>query len=200
MPSWRARCIHFIDAPAAEIRHAPVADLSVTQHGAQGAQGLFQVHAVVVAVQVEDVDMVGLQAPQAGLDLALHPAARVVAFVHPLRHGIAQLGRQHPVVPLSLKQFAQHGLGRTLGVDIGRVDEIHALCARIGQDPGGLLAAGLVAEHHGAQAQRRHLQVAAPQPPIRHGHVLRAGHGFSSAMAGTAGRAWRWPGRARISM
>jgi hypothetical protein len=53
-----------------------------------------------VAVQVQDVDVVGLQAAQAGLDFAQHPDARVVALVGPLRHRIAQLGGQHPVVPV----------------------------------------------------------------------------------------------------
>jgi hypothetical protein len=62
MPMPPRHVHHLGDAPAAEVGHAPVADLAGAQQVVQRAQRLFQVHAVEVAVQVQDVDVVGLQA------------------------------------------------------------------------------------------------------------------------------------------
>ena len=66
---------HLGNAPAAEVRHPPVADLAGLHQIAHRTQRLFQVHAVDVAVHVADVDVVGLQAGQAGIDFAQDPAA-----------------------------------------------------------------------------------------------------------------------------
>ena len=165
-----ARAVHQLgDAPGAEVGHAPVADLARAQQRLDGEQRLLQVHVLVVAVQVDDVHVVGLQAREAGLHLAQHPGARVAALVHAVGHLVAQLGRQHPVVALALEQPAQHGLGRALGVHVARVHVVHAVLARMGDDGRGLGLVRLVAEHHGAQAQGGDLELALAEEAVLHG-------------------------------
>ena len=124
------------------------------------AQGLFKIGAVEVAVQVEDVHMVGLQTSKAGVYRAHHPTARVLRFIDTLRHFVAQLGGQHPVLALPLEQFAKHGLGSAARINIGRVHVVHALVARVGHYRGRLIAPSLVTKHHGAEAQCGNFQMA----------------------------------------
>ena len=163
------------DAPAPKIGNAPVADLARAQHGIERPQGLLQVHAVVVAVQIENIHMVGLQPPEARLDLAQHPAARIVRLVHAVRHRVAELRGQHPVVALAAQQFAQHGFRSALGVHIGRVDVVHPLGMGIGHDGGCLFTRGLVTKHHGAQAQTGDLEIAFAKVAVLHGTGLECG-------------------------
>ena len=72
---------------------------------------------------------------------------------------------------LALEQAAQHGLRRTLGVHVGRVDVIDPVGARVCHDGGGFVLPGLVAKHHGAQAQGRDLEVALAERAVVHGVV-----------------------------
>ena len=96
------------DAPTPEIRNTPVADLAVAQQRLNGPQRLLEVHAIEVAVQVVDVDMVGIEPLQAGLTGAQHPGTRVARLVDPLGHRIAELGRQDPVMAPRLDQLTDH--------------------------------------------------------------------------------------------
>jgi len=88
---------HLGDAPSAEVRHTPVADLAAAQGVAECTQRLLQVHARVVSVQVVDVDVVGVQTAQAVLERSHHPRPRVVAVVGRCTHRVAELGGQHPL-------------------------------------------------------------------------------------------------------
>ena len=63
------------NAPAAKIRHTPVPDFAGAQHDIKCAQRLFKGHAVVIAVQVQHVNIVGLQSLQTRIDFTQHPAA-----------------------------------------------------------------------------------------------------------------------------
>ncbi|MNT08093.1 hypothetical protein D3C72_1428220 [compost metagenome] len=179
------------DAPAAEVRHRPVADLAAAHQVAHRADRLFQVLAGVVAVQVKDVDMVGREPVQAVLDRARDPHARVMRVVGRGLHGVAELGRQHPVVAAGAQQPADHLLRRALGVDVGGIDEIHAVVTRAGNDAGGLGLVGLVGKHHGAQAQRRDAQVAGAEAAVGHGGIWHGGSfGGCGRRAAAAAASW----------
>ena len=164
--AWHAQLAgqahHLSNAPTPKIGDAPVANLARLQHGLQRTQRLLQVHAVVVQVQVQNIDVVGLQPRQRGRNVTQHPAARVVALVDPLRHLVAQLGGQHPVMALALEQRTHHGLRGAFGVNVCGIDVIDAVGMGIGHDGLRLGLRRLVAKHHGAQAQGGHLQIAVP--------------------------------------
>ena len=104
-------------------------------------------------MHIQNVDVIGLQATQAGINLAHHPGARKLAFIDPLAHFVAQFGGQHPIVTLTQQQLADHGFGGAAGVDVCRVDVVDAVAMRIRNDGGGFFQAGLVAKHHGSQAK-----------------------------------------------
>ena len=175
---------HLGDAPAAEVGHAPGADLAGAQQRVHGAQRLFQVHAVVIAVQVVDVEVVGAQAPQAVLAGALDPAPRVVRLVGLGAHAVAQFAGQHPVAARAvLEQLTQQAFTATHRVDIGRIDEVHAVFAGVGQDIARLGQVGLVGKHHGAQAQGRDFQRALAQRTVLHGRHGVHGGPWSSVRA-----------------
>ena len=173
-----ARPVHQLgDAPAAKVGHAPVADLAGAQQRVDRAQRLFQVHAVVVAVQVVDIDVVGGQPLQAGLAGPHHPGARIPPFVWPVRHLVADLGGQHPVVAGGADRLADHRLGGAVGVDIGGVDEVDTRAMGMVDDALGLGGIGLVTEHHRAQAQAGHFQRALAQVSVMHAVSRRTGNG-----------------------
>jgi hypothetical protein len=62
-----------------------------------------------------------------------------------------------------------------LGVHIGRVDEVHALRVCVGHNARGLGGVGLVAKHHGAQAQGGDFQVAFAKLAVLHAGFLVSG-------------------------
>jgi hypothetical protein len=166
----RAREMHHLgDAPAAEVRHPPVADLAGPQQGIDRTQRLLQVHAIEVAVQVVDVDVVGTQPREAGVAFAQHPDARIARFVGPFGHLVADLGGQDPVVARALEQLADHRLRLAQRVGVGGVDEVHAVLSRVGGDAARLGQVGLVGEHHRAQAQRRDPERALAERAVLHG-------------------------------
>ncbi|MCY1203585.1 hypothetical protein D9M72_150900 [compost metagenome] len=164
-----AQACDFRNAPAAEVRHRPVADLAAAHQVAHCPHRLFQVRAGIVAVQVENVDVVRRQPVQAVLHRAQDPGPRIVPVVGRRLHRVAQLGGKHPVVAVGGQQAPDHLLRRALGVYVGGVDEVHAVVARAGDDAGGFDLIGLVAEHHGAQAKCRNAQVAGAEAAVGHG-------------------------------
>ena len=61
------------DVGGIDYLNAPIAHLAAADHVVQCPQGLFEIHSRKVAVQVVDVDMVGLQSPQAAFEFPQHP-------------------------------------------------------------------------------------------------------------------------------
>ena len=142
------------DAPAAEIGHAPVTDLALLQQITDGPHGFFQRHAVVFAVQVVDIQVIGTHARQAGFDgieqmLARQPAA-VGQAVHCTE---SRFGGNHPVLPVARHRLANDLLRAPAVVDVGGIDKVDALIPGLVDDPQRILGAGLLAEHHAAQGQ-----------------------------------------------
>jgi len=70
-----AKVNHFGDAPSAKVRQAKASELASADQVAQRAHRFFEVFFVVVAVQIEDVEVVGLQARQDGIGLLDQPAS-----------------------------------------------------------------------------------------------------------------------------
>ena len=63
------------DVPGAHVGEPPLADLALADQVAEGGNGLLPGRVGIDAVRVVEIDVVGLQALQAGLDRAHHVAA-----------------------------------------------------------------------------------------------------------------------------
>ena len=79
---------------------AEVADLPGANQIGEGAEGFAEVGVRVVAVDLVEIDPVGVQALQRVLDLAGDPAAGVAALIAFLTHRHVDLaGQDHVVTP-----------------------------------------------------------------------------------------------------
>ena len=140
------------DAPGAVVRDAKIARLAGADDFPHGDQRLLDRCGWIVEVQIVDVDPVRVQAPQARVDGAHHPAARQAGFVRPLAHGIADLGRHHPLLAVARNQLAGDAFGLALGVLVRGVDEVDPGGARRFADAARFGGVGTIAEHHRAEA------------------------------------------------
>ncbi|KAF1855195.1 hypothetical protein Lal_00003742 [Lupinus albus] len=166
---------HLGDAPATEVGNAVVAHLALGDQLTDGAHGFVQRLAGEGTVDIEQVDAVGAQAPEAGLHRLEDPLARQALLVGALAEREAELGGQHPVVASRGDGASDDLLGAAGVVDVRRVDEVDALLEGLVDDAPGGGFVGLAAEHHGAQAQGRDFEGAAPQVAVIHGclHPVR---------------------------
>src|SRR5581483_10307160 len=158
----------FGDAPGAIIRDAEIAHLAGADQFGHRAHGLLQRRRMVFLVQVIDVDVVGaepLQALVAGLQ---DPAPRQPAAIGIVADLVGELGREDPARAAVGDGAADHLLGISLVVGVGRVDEVDAGLARLGDDPRRGRLVCRAAEHHGAEADRRNLQAAAAELTVLH--------------------------------
>ena len=85
------------EVEAGERRRAQVAHLALPHEVGQGAERLFDVGREIRAVDLVQVDVIGVEPPQRVLDLARDPQARVAALVRPA-HWEVHLRREHDVV------------------------------------------------------------------------------------------------------
>ena len=140
------------------------------------------------AVDVVEVDVVGLQPLQAGIDGAHQVAAREARVGDVGPHLLRALGGQHPAVALLLDGRADDLFGAAVGVDVGGVDEVDAALGRMVDDAPRLRLVGGAAEHHGAEAELRHLDAARAEEAVSH-----LGHGILLTLCHPV-RAKREPG------
>ena len=120
------------------------------------------------AVHLVEVDPVGVQAPQARLDLLHDPAPRVAAPVRALAHRpwnfvASTTSSRRPAS--ALPTISSDSPGR---VDVGGVDEVDPGVERRVDDPDRLVVVGVAprAEHHRAEAERADLDAGAPSSRI----------------------------------
>ncbi|MNY31507.1 hypothetical protein D3C86_1656730 [compost metagenome] len=140
-------------------------------------------------MEIEDVDVVGAEIAQRVLDCLIDPLARVAAEVRTLLVRIDELCRQHPVIPVSLDAAPDHLFRLAVVIDVGGIDEVDALLARLVDDAEGDVIRRLVAEHHGPQRQRRHLEGTAPEIAI-----LNHSKSPFQLMLSAKWQATSWPG------
>jgi hypothetical protein len=109
-------------------------------------------------VRLIEIDVIGLQPREAGLDLVAYPRCRESRPVRPVAHGKPHLGGDNEVVaPAGPSEPAtDHLLGRTRLVDVGGIDEVAAALEVAVEDHMGLVLVGLLAEGHGSQAELGH--------------------------------------------
>ena len=164
------------DLVGGEGRAADVADLPGAHEIGQRAERLVDVGVGLGAVDLVEVDPVRLEAPQAVLDRARDPAARVAELVRIVAHLAVELGGQHDVVALAARQgLADDLLGLAARVDVGGVDEVDPGVERGVDDPDRLVVVGVApgAEHHGAEAEWADLDSGAAECAVFHASRLQ---------------------------
>src|ERR1019366_2997694 len=148
-----------------EVRAADVADLSLMDKVVEGAQRLVDRCFRVISVKLVEVDVVGLQTSQGGLDSGKDVLAGVAGVeARRPRRGEA-LGGNDETVPLPPEPAAEDLLGNPPGGEIpaqrvggGGVEEVNTALGRPVEngDSGGLIA--LQPEGHRPEAQPRNLE------------------------------------------
>ncbi len=131
--------------PGSGVGCSYVTDLSLFDHVVEGPQGLLDGRFRVPPVEIVDIDVVGLQTPQASLQL-LHdvvagtaPLVRTVgacAGRAPAGNGDAHFGGDDHFAPLSgiADDLADELLGMGVCIDVRRIDEVDAEIEALVQD------------------------------------------------------------------
>ena len=123
---------------------------------AQGAERLVDIGLGARAVDLVEVDPVGLQPAQRVLDLGDDPPPRVATLVGVIAHRHVDLAGEHHVFALAAGQrLADNRLGLAGGVHVGGVDEVDPGVQRAVDDPDALVVVlgAPLAEHHRTEAQ-----------------------------------------------
>ena len=99
--------------PGRVVRAADVADLALAHERVQGLERLVERRLAVPLVDLQEVDVVGPQAPQRGLGRGDDVVAREAGVVGPLAHREAHLGgEQEAVAAAAVERLADDLLRR----------------------------------------------------------------------------------------
>jgi hypothetical protein len=148
------------DLAGGKCRGADVPDLAGVDQIAQGSQRLVDVGIGLGAVDLIEVDPVGLQPPQTVLHLPDDPAARVAELVRVITHRAVHLGRQHHVLAAPpFERVADDLLGLAAGVDVRGVEEVDPGVDRPVDYPDTRFAIRVApgSEHHRPETERAYL-------------------------------------------
>ena len=180
--------------PGGKAGHAPGPGLALPNDVQHGAYGLFQGRVRVSPVDDVDIDVVGLQAPQAAVDLAHDVHSRSAEIVWARSDRTADFrGDDHIVAAAgdgaSEGQFGGAAVGRVgrLAVEVGAIEERDATFDRSSDGPLHQANVGLVAEA-AAEPQSRNPDTAGPEQ-----HYLQ-GRGLGPGAIRSRGRTDRAPG------
>jgi len=121
-------------------------------------------------VYLIEVNVVGTQPAQAGIDGRKHVLARKSAVVRSASHLHPALCGEHELFALSSNPSANDLLGATHGferhwhgIHVGCVDEVDAACGGLVHDPKGGLLVALITKSHRSEADFGHFQPGASQ-------------------------------------
>ena len=94
------------DLPRGHIAQSDVAHFARAHHVVEGGQHLFQGRDGVIAMELVQVDMVELEALQAGIELVHQVVARLPASIDlGLTHGAEGFGGNHQLIPGKAQVF-----------------------------------------------------------------------------------------------
>src|SRR5712664_4408027 len=123
----------FGDLPCLPIGAADVADLSLLHQGVESAKRLFERGHGIIAVDLVQVDMVGLQTAETSLDAVHNVAARSSDIIPPRADAAIDLRRDHDILPRDvevLQRLAENLFALTLRIIIRRIKEVDAALDR----------------------------------------------------------------------
>src|SRR6185312_3343095 len=183
------------DLRRGERRRADVADLALADEVGERAERLVDVgRRVLGAVDLVEVDPVGVQALQRRLDLADDPAAGVAELVGVVAHRPVDLGGEDDVVaPPSGQRLCDDRLGLAARVDVSGIDEVDARVERAVDDADAVVVVLVapVAEHHRAEAERAHGNAGAPESAVVHRPDTRGQEGSPRWQRTPGAAPWR---------
>src|SRR5271166_1810964 len=113
------RPLRLDDLPGRERRATDVADLALADQIVERPQGLLDRGQRIGLVLLIEVDPIGLEAPEAGLDLGHDVMARGALEAAGCVHRPRELGRQHDVLAAISEDFPEERLGAAARVAIG---------------------------------------------------------------------------------
>src|SRR5208337_2748721 len=119
----------FGNPPGLPVGAADVADFALSDEAIEGAKSLFQRGNGVVAVDLVEVDIVGLEAAKAGFDGVHDVSARGAYIVAAGTDATEDLGRENNILAGDveiLEGLAEALFAFTFGIDVGRVEEVDA--------------------------------------------------------------------------
>ena len=163
------------DVPAGEVAAARVQDLALLDGHLDGLPDLIPRGVPVNVVELVDVDVVRLEALEAGIQCPADVESREPAVIGPVRHTAEQLGGQHRVLTALTalgKPAAEDlfGPATVLGsaIHIGSVKEVDPRLLGGIHDGVGGRHLGLRTKIHGAQAQTRDGQAGTAKMRVLH--------------------------------
>ena len=170
-----ARLVRLRDVPAREVAAADVDHLARVDEVLHRLPDLVPRRGAVDVVHLVEVDVIGLQAAQAGVARVADVARREAAVVGPLGHRAVDLRREHDLLaPASaLREPAADdrlGRARTLvaAVAVGGVEEVDAVLERAVHDDARVGLARQRPEVHGAETQLAHPQRGTSESAVLH--------------------------------
>ena len=120
-----------------------------------------------------EIDVVGLQPLQAGLDRRHDVAARGALLGAVVAHRLGEFGRQHDVLAAVAEHLAQHGLRAAHArIDVGGVEQRDAEVDRLVDHLARGFEVGALAEIVAAEADGGDAQAGAAEIANLHGSVL----------------------------
>src|SRR5438132_3868921 len=114
----------FGDLPCLPVGAADVADLSLLYQGVESAERLFDRGHGIVAMDLVQVDMVGLQTAETGLHTVHNVAARSADVIPPTADAAIHLRRDHDILPRDVKVLqglSENLFALALRVIVGRI-------------------------------------------------------------------------------
>ena len=137
--------------PCLEVRQAEIADSPGPLQIGDGAHQLLERRERVLLMEVENVDEVGAEPPQARLRLRQDPFARQAASVRAGSVRVGELRRQDPMVAVGGNGATDDFLGPPARIGIGGVDQVDPGLGGRGDDAACFRLFGARAEHHRAE-------------------------------------------------
>src|SRR5712672_1220864 len=172
------------DLPCLPVGAADVADLSLLYQGVESAKRLFERGHGIIAVDLVQVDMVGLQTAETGLDAVHNVASRSPDIIPPRADAAIDLGRDHDILPRDvevLQRLAENLFALALRIIVRRIKEVDAALDRcLDELIGRGLANGTdgpeepsaVPECHGSEAESRNQETRITERCVFHGGFL----------------------------
>ena len=140
------------------------------------AQRLLDRRCRIGPVQLIEIDPVGLEPPQAGLDRLHDIAPRRASQLAGIVHRQAEFGRQHDVLAPRPEHLSQDLLGAAfVAVDIGGVDQRDAEIERLIDHPARVLQIDPAAEIIGAKTDEGNLGAGMTELAFLHAEPQPAG-------------------------
>src|SRR5258705_2272808 len=183
----------FGDLPCLPVGAADVANLSLLHQGVESAKRLFDRSDGIVAVDLVQIDMVGLQTAKTGLHTVHNVASRSPEFIPARADAAIVLRRDHNILPCDVKVFQrlpENLFALTLRVIVRRIKEVDAAVNRsldqfigpgLANGADGLEETSAVPECHGSEAELRNQETCIAERCVLHGVFLSCGAEVSLA-------------------